>query len=191
MLYNNEEWEAATTIFEEALDRNKQIGDSQAMISTLINLGLIEVERDNFIESNRYLNQALTLGQQAGDRFTIIQVMLNLAWAHISQERTDEATHYLETCRTQYNLNEYPSLEASYYYYSGLVEHLAGRYILALADLTKAFEIARDTKYDMLIRSINKAFQNTISQLTETERHDVMHQKRSGWERIEQYLKRV
>jgi DNA-binding SARP family transcriptional activator/Tfp pilus assembly protein PilF len=84
------------TLYARALSSARSIGDRDAELQILIDLGAIEASRDRPHEASGYLAQALALALEAGNRSAQVRALGNLGLVHRSLGRYQEAIGHWE-----------------------------------------------------------------------------------------------
>ena len=94
---------SAIPLAEKSLALFTRLGDASAIASALENLGVMALDRRNYVQARGYLEQALQSALLREDRFDAASSLMNLGLVSFYlQDLADARSHFLESLRLGY-----------------------------------------------------------------------------------------
>ncbi|HLO01728.1 MAG TPA: helix-turn-helix transcriptional regulator [Symbiobacteriaceae bacterium] len=144
------DWAPAAATYEEAASLHPFLGERRHLAYAQMGLGVAYRHLGRPEEAHRVTLASLELLQQLGDQSRVL-VLQNLATLEGDQGLWHLALPKLETCRTAYQIFDWPASEASLLEELALFDAAAGRYELVEAHCQEALALL-DRQDDPILR---------------------------------------
>ncbi|MEZ4973823.1 MAG: tetratricopeptide repeat protein [Cyclobacteriaceae bacterium] len=135
----------AFELSQQALDINKQLGDSVAVARCLNNVGAISYEKGQYAEAINHFGNGYRMAEHMGDEETVVRSLNNVAFSYLSLKNLDSARFYANIALEHSHINRQGYMPAFSYRILGDIATEQGDLQEALKQYTEAVRISEDT----------------------------------------------
>lgn len=135
----------AFELSQQALDINKQLGDSVAVARCLNNVGAISYEKGLYAEAINHFGNGYRIADKMRDEETVVRSLNNVAFAYLSLKDLDSARFYANKALENSHINRQGYMPAFSYRILGDIAVEQKNLQEALKHYTEAVRISEDT----------------------------------------------
>ena len=166
----------AFELSQQALDINKQRGDSAAVARCLNNVGAISYEKGQYAEAINHFSNGYRMSERMGDEETVVRSLNNVAFSYLSLKNLDSARFYANKALENSHINRQGYMPAFSYRILGDIAVEKGDLQEALKQYTEAVRISEETdNYFIMASTLHRIGRVYTKQKNYTRALDVLN----------------